>query len=75
MPLGSLRHRPVYELSREDGHSISAFEANRRRNGIVDANRLSPEEAVRRSRAMRAKALKPILPDSTEAIRSDRDRR
>lgn len=75
MLVGSTYRGPVLELSREDGHAIPTWDANRRRDGLVDVNQLSPEEALRLSRAIRAKALKPILPDSTPLIREERNRR
>lgn len=69
------RIRPVYDLPREDGNSAPPIETRRRQDGIVDANALTPQEAIRLSRALRAKVLKKPMPDSTAMIRADRDGR
>jgi hypothetical protein len=69
------RFRPVYDLSREEGSSAPSIESRRRQDGIAEANELSPEAAIRLSRAIRAMALQNPLPDSTPMIRADRDGR
>lgn len=65
---------PLYELSREDGIATSA-EMRRRQDGIVDANKLSPQAAIDLARSIKVKALKASLSDSTAMIRADRDGR
>ena len=68
------RHRAAFELSREDG-GPSTVERQRRADGIKDRNALTPAEAIATVRAIRSKALSKHMPDSTPAIRADRDER
>lgn len=74
------RHGAVHEFSREDagsedGGRTAAAERRRREDGIRDANSLSPQEALAAIRAIRAKSLSKLMPDSTPLIRADRDGR
>ena len=58
--LAESRHMSVWELALEY---------------LPKAVPLSPEEAVRLARELRARAPKPLYPDSTPGIRADRDSR
>lgn len=54
--------------------SDSTALVRRDRDGVSE-NELTSEEAVRQARDLRGKALKTTLPDSTPAIRTDRNSR
>ncbi len=62
----------VHERAREEG-AAAAAELRRRTDGIRMANALPGDKAVALVRGIRARALRHQMPDSTPAIRAERD--
>ena len=69
-PLAGLAR--THERAHEDG-SAAPVEMRRRADGIREANVLPADEAIALVRGIRARALRHPLPDSTLAIRAERD--
>lgn len=68
-----LRSYASLERSREQGRDAPDPSRDRAAK-LPDANTLGADQALALSRAIRAKTLVPLAPDSTPLLRADRDR-